>query len=106
MLEFGSAGSPGDVDAARLGADLYGFVVESGNGLGAETGRIPVQILVDVERILVERVAEIVIGRGVAAGNPRVRPGPRCPGKQQHVINPGRPQAVHRLLGGVRPLRG
>lgn len=30
MLEFGSAGSPGEVHAERFGADLYGFVVESG----------------------------------------------------------------------------
>lgn len=30
MLEFGSSGSPGEVDAERFGADLYGFVVESG----------------------------------------------------------------------------
>ena len=43
MLEFGSAGSPGDVDAARLGADLYGFVVESGfynMGQGVQTRHV------------------------------------------------------------------
>lgn len=30
MTEFGSSGNPGDVDAERFGADLYGFVIESG----------------------------------------------------------------------------
>lgn len=30
MTEFGSSGNPGDVDVERFGADLYGFVVESG----------------------------------------------------------------------------
>ena len=30
MAEFGSRGTPGEVDVERLGADLYGFVVETG----------------------------------------------------------------------------
>ncbi|MDN5780760.1 MAG: hypothetical protein L0H23_01840 [Luteimonas sp.] len=30
MAEFGSRGSPGEVDIERFGADLYGFVVETG----------------------------------------------------------------------------
>lgn len=43
MAEFGSRGAPGKVEAARLGADLYGFVVESGfynMGQGVQTRHV------------------------------------------------------------------
>lgn len=41
--EFGSRGEPGDVDGERFGADLYGFVVESGfynMGQGVQTAHL------------------------------------------------------------------
>lgn len=43
MDEFGSRGEPGDVDSERFGADLYGFVVESGfynMGQGVQTNHL------------------------------------------------------------------